>query len=245
MTLVDIPSGDFVTTTLNGAISAAATTMTIGTGLNIPAANGILQIDYDSSTAVGADNGPETIYYTSYTTGTGAISGMTRGYDANTSGVAHANGASVQAGPSVAHLTYPKNIYSFRAYDSGGTTLTDGVATKIALATESYDYNSNFATGTYTAPLAGVYHFDGCVLSSALATPVNAYTAIYKNGAVAFYGTQTVPATLGTLNHVSGDILLAASDTIELYHFQNTAGNETSGTGETDSWLSGHLIHAV
>lgn len=135
------------------------------------------------------------------------------------------------------------NPYCFRAYDSGGTTLTDNTAVKINLATENYDYNNNFATSTYTAPVAGVYHFDGCVLSSALSTPVNSYTAIYKNGALAFYGQQTVPSVNGTLNNVSGDILLAAGDTIDMYHLQNSAGNETTGTAATDTWLSGHLVH--
>lgn len=100
----NFPTGDFVTTTLNGAISAAANSATIGTGLDIPAANGILQIDYDSTEAVGADNGPETISYTSYTTATGALAGISRGIDDNTSGVAHADGASVQAAMSSQYL---------------------------------------------------------------------------------------------------------------------------------------------
>ena len=94
------PTADFVTTILNGAISSSATSMTIGTGLQLPATNGILQIDYDSTTAVGSDNGPETVSYTSYTTATGAITGLSRGIDPNTSGVAHANGATVQGGTS-------------------------------------------------------------------------------------------------------------------------------------------------
>jgi len=97
---VNGPTGDFVTTTLNGAITSSATIMTIGTGLEIPASNGVLQLDYDSTKAVGSDDGPETVKYTTYSTSTGDITGMTRGYDANTSGVAHDNRASVQCGPS-------------------------------------------------------------------------------------------------------------------------------------------------
>jgi len=96
----NLATGDFVTTNLIGSLAAAATTATIGTGLDIPATNGVLQIDYDSTTAVGSDNGPETVTYATYTTGTGALTGLSRGADANTTDVAHANNASVQAGPS-------------------------------------------------------------------------------------------------------------------------------------------------
>lgn len=97
-------TGDHVTTTLNGALAAAATTTTIGTGLDIPATDGILQIHYASEIAPGTDNGPETVKYATYTSGSGALSGLTRGADANTTDVAHENGAPVQAGISTLHL---------------------------------------------------------------------------------------------------------------------------------------------
>ena len=112
MAVINLPTADFVTTTLNGAVSAGATSATIGTGLSIPATNGILQVDYDSSSAVGADNGPETWFYTAYTTGTGAVSGLTRGY-AGTTDVLHANGASVQAGPSVKYWELLEDFAAF------------------------------------------------------------------------------------------------------------------------------------
>ena len=97
------PTSDFVTSTLSGAIAAGDATATIGTGLDIPATNGILQIDYDSSIAVGSDDGPETIAYATYTSATGALAGMTRGLN-GTTGVAHANGAKVQCGFSVSYF---------------------------------------------------------------------------------------------------------------------------------------------
>lgn len=96
-------TADFVTSTLDGALAAGATTATIDSGLDLPATNGVLHIDYDSTTAVGSDNGPETITYATYTSGTGALAGITRGV-AGTTDVAHANGATVSAGISVEHL---------------------------------------------------------------------------------------------------------------------------------------------
>lgn len=97
------PTADFVTSTLSGALAAGATTATIGTGLSLPATNGVLHIDYDSTTAVGSENGPETVTYATYTTATGALAGLVRGA-AGTTDVAHANGATVSAGISVEHL---------------------------------------------------------------------------------------------------------------------------------------------
>mgnify|MGYP000988083254 FL=1 len=97
------PTSDFVTSTLSGALVAGEATATIGASLDLPATNGILQIDYDSVIAVGLDDGPETISYATYTSATGALAGMTRGLN-GTTGVAHANGAKVQCGFSVSYF---------------------------------------------------------------------------------------------------------------------------------------------
>lgn len=105
------PTGDFVTSTLVGAITAGSTSATIGSSLTIPATNGILEVDYDSLLALGVDGGPETITYTAYNSGTGALTGITRA-TAGTTAVAHANTASVQAAPSSLYIAdlYAGNI---------------------------------------------------------------------------------------------------------------------------------------
>jgi hypothetical protein len=120
------PTGDFQTTVIStgSQLAAAGTTMTIGTGLTLPATNGVLQIDYDSTEALGAASGPETISYAAYNSGTGAITGMTRGL-AGTTGVTHENGASVQCGPSAA---YTGNAFITSA-DVGAVLLNANLAT--------------------------------------------------------------------------------------------------------------------
>lgn len=97
-------TGDFQTSVIStgSQLAAGGTTMTIGTGLILPATNGVLQIDYDSVAALGAASGPESVSYATYTSGTGAVTGMTRGL-AGTTGVTHENGASVQCAPSAAY----------------------------------------------------------------------------------------------------------------------------------------------
>jgi len=104
MAVNNCPTSDFVTSTLSAAIDEDDTSASIGTGLSIPATNSWLQVDYDSAGAVGAANGPETIFYTAYNTTTGALTGVVRGR-AGTTGVSHLNGAKVQAGMSAVYLT--------------------------------------------------------------------------------------------------------------------------------------------
>lgn len=141
MAIYNAPTGDFVTTTLNGALSAGGTSGTIGTWLAIPATNGILHLSYDSLFAVGATNGPETITYTAYNSGTGAITGLTRGV-AGTTAVAHDNNSSVQSAPSALLI----------AGLADGTNWTTS-AIKLAYASISADATTTSATVTQVAGL--------------------------------------------------------------------------------------------
>ena len=137
------------------------------------------------------------------------------------------------------------NKYCFRAYATGSTTIADNTATKILLAGEDYDYNSNFASSTYTAPVAGVYHFDGAFqFSGAVASPVIGQAGVFVNGSEKFSGAIGVPESTGGYS-VSGDCLLAAGDTVELYGTQDSAGAEPIVGATNRTYFSGHLVHAV
>lgn len=103
------PTADFITSTLSGALATGVTTATIDSGLDIPATNGVLHINYDSAIAVGTDEGPETVTYATYTTATGALAGLSRGA-AGTTDVDHANSSTVSAGISIEHLSSINNL---------------------------------------------------------------------------------------------------------------------------------------
>ena len=161
------PIADRVTTTLSGAITGTATSATIGTGLNLPATNGILQIDYDSATAVGSDNGPETISYATYVTGTGAITGLVRGLAYTTNGtpgvgVAHANSAHVMCGPSVLYL---QQSPQYDTWNAAGTLTYGTVDGPTQTATISGDSTSSIYPGvrlkyTQSQALQNYWSFD-------------------------------------------------------------------------------------
>jgi hypothetical protein len=137
------------------------------------------------------------------------------------------------------------NPYCFRAYASAATTLTDNVNVKVAFATEQYDYNSNFASSTYTAPVDGVYHFDSCVqINGAIATAVNFQCSIYVNSALYCSGAVYPPSAAFTAIGISSDIFLTAGQTVDIYAKQDSAGDEATATGATGAtWFSGHLVH--
>lgn len=139
------------------------------------------------------------------------------------------------------------NPYCFSAWGSGTTALPDSTAVKIAFATEEYDYNNNFASSTYTAPVAGVYHFDSVVTNSgAFASPLTFFIMLYKNGAEFKRGERFTPSTTGTESvSVSCDVLSAANNTWDIYVYQDSAAGETTEIGQAVTYFSGHLVHAT
>lgn len=139
------------------------------------------------------------------------------------------------------------NPYCFRAYPSSGTTIADGANTKILFQTEDYDYNNNFASSTYTAPVAGVYHFNGRVgFATTIASGVLAYLVLYVNGAETIYGNALSTAyTTASAFVISGDIKLNANDTVELWMYQDSGGTEATQASSVAVWFAGHLVHKV
>lgn len=145
----------------------------------------------------------------------------------------------------VGHIGFITNPFIFRAWDSATTSLTDGAVVTINLGTEVYDYNNNFAANTYTAPFAGVWHFDGCVaINGVVATGVSAFAIIYVNGAEVARGARAVPGN-DFASCASTDLLLASGDAVTLRFFQDSAGVEFSLAGAHTTYFSGHLLHAL
>ena len=238
------PSADFVSTTLSGALAAAATTATVGTGLSIPATNSYLQIDYDSTTAVGSDNGPETVFYAAYNSGTGALTGMVRG-QGGTTDVAHANGAKVQLGMSTEFL---EGFVGARAYlNAAITTTVSGAITKVGLDTESYDIGANFASNKFVAPVDGYYDIKGQVAFDQVTAGNKVFgTYIYKNNASINYNTKLNAGASGSFFlNVADTVYLAKDDYVELFYFHNDATTVDILGGVAGTYLAVALLKEV
>ena len=116
---------------------------------------------------------------------------------------------------------------------TGNTTLTNGTYTQIQFTSESYDRGNNFASNTFTAPKDGVYlfhcqfrpnnfAFDRILLNIYKNDSSIAGTAISNTGEVSNTNAGEYPSITAT-NLLS----LAANDTIKMYGYQNSGGDQT------------------
>lgn len=138
-------------------------------------------------------------------------------------------------------LTTDSNPYKFSVYRNAAANSGNNAYAKITFDTEVFDTNSNFATGTYTAPVAGFYQFNWSVSFSTGAADINA--ALYKNGAIHKWGGETLFITAGTAGYSSASVLVqsAANDTWEIYAYANTTtALRVGGAGENH--FSGFLV---
>ena len=243
---------NFYSTALTSDITAVALDVFVDTVPSVT--EGVLIINPDSASL------REVIYFSSKTGTKVVCPANGRGYD-DTTATSHTGGTKVIMAPVADYFNAIKtgqiiadaaitpakwtNPYCFAAYGSGTTQLTDETAVKIAFATETYDYNSNFASSTYTAPVTGVYHFDALVTNSgAFVAPLTFFMSLYKNGVEFRRGLRYRPSTIGNESvSISTDVLLAAGNTVDIYVYQDSGGNETTEIGEAVTWFNGHLVH--
>lgn len=139
----------------------------------------------------------------------------------------------------------------FRAYRaSTGQALTEGGYTKVAFNAEDYDYRGSHSSGTFTAPEAGMYRFQAQVTaqSDTAAQRLSLQATIYKNGSKLFEASPQTSVTAITYACTAtidtGDVILAAGDTVEVYVFakEEKAMASTIKAGAGLTWFSGRLI---
>ncbi len=131
----------------------------------------------------------------------------------------------------------------FKAYASTATSLTNLDFTKVILATEVFDTNSNFSSSTFTPTVAGYYQINATV--STTTSPSGLLAILRKNGADDSYGSGQV-STSGLRSTVSDIIEMnGTTDFIELfaYHFTGSSVNTQSISGAT--YMSGCLIRSL
>ena len=115
----------------------------------------------------------------------------------------------------------------------GNHTLTNATYTQLDFSTESFDRGNNFASNTFTAPKDGVYlfhcqfrpnnfAFDRILLNIYKNDSSIAGTAISNTGEVSNTNAGEYPSITAT-NLLS----LAANDTIKMYGYQNSGGDQT------------------
>lgn len=132
-----------------------------------------------------------------------------------------------------------------RAYLSAQqNNLPDNTATKVDFDTESYDTGGNFASGTFTAPVAGFYLVSGVVAFTSVVANSRYIASIRKNGGSASSTSVTIGNGTSNVYLSVSDILeLSANDTIELYAQQASGGSSVDVLhGEFGTYLAIHLL---
>lgn len=129
-----------------------------------------------------------------------------------------------------------------RAYASGSTSVGTSMTT-IALAAESYDYGSCFASNTYTCPRAGLVEANGRVSVVNPTDGQRMIISIFKNGSEAARGPDLQAGGTTVMGGVVFDRLaVAANDTITLRAQMASGTAKTSETGEDQCYLSCRMI---
>ncbi len=127
----------------------------------------------------------------------------------------------------------------FFAYRNAAWTTSTSYA-KVTPDTELFDLGSDFASGTFTAPVDGVYYFEANAGHESGTSTRRIEVALYVNGAEYSTG-QSVVASFGAAS-VAATISLTASQTVELYELTDVA---VAGSTGRQTHFSGYLIGEV
>lgn len=131
--------------------------------------------------------------------------------------------------PNYSPLAHPVGIplsiseaepYKFSVYKSVGQSLASS-GQQVTWDTEEYDTAGNFASNSFTAPVAGVYHFTSHIQLSNGGSSVALYYQLRKNGAAV----NEVPnANINTNGggQLSVQLKLAAGDTVGTWAFMSS-----------------------
>jgi hypothetical protein len=131
---------------------------------------------------------------------------------------------------------------AFRAHASGTTSLPNNTATKVDLATENFDTNSNFASSRFTPTVAGYYQINASVYVTA--APQFLRADIYKNGSQVAGGVHTNQQTY--LSNVSDLIYMnGTTDYVELYATQASGTTQAATAVSVGTFMSGFLARAA
>ena len=164
-----------------------------------------------------------------------------------TESIQHPNGTTAATIDSTGRILTPARP-AFRAEKrASNQSISDTTTTKVTFEHEAFDIGGNFASDKFTAPVAGIYHFNTllrCVANSGTMDYVLIY--LYKNGSIYSDMSQIQTSANNMLNsHIGGGatLQLAASDYIEIYvNISGTSPLVHSHSNGERTWFSGFLI---
>lgn len=137
-------------------------------------------------------------------------------------------------------LLHANKFVGFRAFNNGTQSINNTTQTKVTFGTEVYDTDSLFATSTFTVPsgLAGYWRLTAKVYFVAGGNAGTRACWFRQNGV-----TEVTGSSVGTDTNDDTRVLttvtlnLSATNTIDVYCFQNSGGalNVGGATGENSN----------
>tara|TARA_R110002124_G_scaffold19291_1_gene77610 strand:- start:296 stop:832 length:537 start_codon:yes stop_codon:yes gene_type:complete len=136
---------------------------------------------------------------------------------------------------------------SFSARMTSSQTVPTTTFTKILFNVENWDTNSNYNTtlARFTPTVAGYYQFNASSFMGSGSGRV--FTLLFKNGAVAKYGSNLATTVNGGITTAVNAQLEAngSSDYFECMLYQESGSNQTINADRTLSWFDGFLAKAA
>jgi hypothetical protein len=147
------------------------------------------------------------------------------------------------AAPNWQRLSNDKSTVAFSATSSAGQSYSAGSYVKVLFPTEEYDESGNFipgATSEFTAPSAGIYHFDAMIVTFG-SSGARYDLAIFVNNVQKKNTLDFLPGSYFTLQ-LSVDLKLAANDRVDLRIF-GAAPGQLNPSSPQWTWINGRKVN--
>jgi len=135
----------------------------------------------------------------------------------------------------------------FYYYDSASQTITNSTWTIITHDTKVYDNGNDVSAGVFTCASGGYYHFDAGAVMGSVGAGEYLRIAIYVGGTRTIDGdvsrNDAASGSRSQWARVSGDLFLAAGDTVTVRVYDDHTGTALSlGGGQNQVYFMGHEI---
>ena len=140
------------------------------------------------------------------------------------------------------------NMPTFSYYSNAGVTIGSSSFTKVTFTVSEWDTTGGmYASSRFTPTVAGYYQIDACVACSS-SVGGQQITSIYKNGSEFKRGNQVSANVTGTQTNTLASALIyfnGSTDYVEIYAFQSSGTNQTTGTGQPQTYFQGSLVRTA
>jgi hypothetical protein len=137
---------------------------------------------------------------------------------------------------------------TFSYYSNSGVTVSTGGFTKATFTVSEWDTTGGmYATSRFTPTIAGYYQIDACVGCSS-SSGGQSITSIYKNGSEFKRGNQVTSNITGTQTNTLASALIyfnGSTDYVEIYVFQSSGVNQTTASGQPQTYFQGVLVRTA